>query len=357
MKTWSVQLAEHQTQIYFGQGIGQQLGEYLPELAAKKVLVLTDTNLAPIYLQQLTQQLAALSVTVVPVIISTGESSKELATVLEVYQTLIAEKFSRQDYLLAFGGGVIGDLGGLVASTYMRGMKFIQIPTSIVAQSDSSLGGKTAIDYQHYKNLIGTFYPASKILVDPDFLKTLPAREISCGLAEVIKSLLVSPEQPLDYQLLQQSQFVTGELPSQLSKLVQQALLVKTHFVQEDFYDFKERRFLNFGHTIGHSVEALANGRLHHGEAVSIGMVTMMRALVQHQLLAPDVLNMLTQRLQQLSLPIELPDDLTHEAITQQLALDKKAVAGQIQLVLLKAPGQTYLQTMAISDFAVWLGW
>lgn len=357
MKTWSVQLAEHQSQIYFGRGISQQLAAYLPELAEKKVLLLTDTNLAPIYLTQVSQQLAGLSATVLPVVIPAGEASKELATVLEIYQALITAKFSRQDYLLAVGGGVIGDLGGLVASTYMRGMKLVQLPTSIVAQSDSSLGGKTAIDYQHYKNLIGTFYPASKILVDPDFLQTLPAREISCGFAEVIKSLLVSSQQPADYQLLQTNQLVAGELPPQLAEFVQQALLVKTHFVEADFYDFKERRYLNFGHTIGHSVEALANGRLHHGEAVSIGMVTMLRALVRHQLLAPEVLALVTQRLQQLALPTEIPADLTHEAIIKQLSMDKKAVAGQIELVLLKAPGQAYLQTMAINDFATWLGW
>ena len=357
MKTWSVQLAEHQSQIYFAPGIGQNLATYLPELTHKKILLLTDSNLAPLYLDEVVAQLKLLPAEVTPMVIPAGEHSKELSTVLQVYQTLIAQQFSRQDYLLALGGGVIGDLGGLVASTYMRGMKLIQLPTSIVAQSDSSLGGKTAIDYQNYKNLIGTFYPASKVLVDPVYLQSLSAREMSCGLAEVIKSLLVSQQQPADYHLLTTSHFQSGVLPAQVAQLIQAALQVKTEFVRADFYDFKERRFLNFGHTIGHSVEALAHGQLHHGEAVSIGMVTMLTALVEHRLLAPAVLNVVVNCLQQLQLPLTIPADLPRPAIIQQLYLDKKAANGQIELVLLKGPGQAYLQTMAIPEFAKWLGW
>ena len=139
--------------------------------------------------------------------------------------------------------------------------------------------------------------------------------------------------------------------------MIQAALQVKTEFVRADFYDFKERRFLNFGHTIGHSVEALAHGQLHHGEAVSIGMVTMLTALVEHRLLAPAVLNVVVNCLQQLQLPLTIPADLPRPAIIQQLYLDKKAANGQIELVLLKGPGQAYLQTMAIPEFAKWLGW
>lgn len=356
MTNWQLKLADKTTKIQVQTGSSQQLLTAWPQLEGKKILILTDSQVAPLYLQKLVQQLAVVS-QVFTQIVAAGESSKKLANVEICYQQLIENHFTRQDYLLCLGGGMVGDLGALVASTFMRGLHLIQLPTTIVAQSDSSIGGKTAIDYHDFKNLIGTFYPAEAVLVDPELLLTLPQRELAAGLAEVIKSLLISGQQPEDQQLL--TQITPDELTKTdlLAPLVTRGLQIKSQLAQVDFYDFKERRYLNFGHTIGHAVEALAAGQLHHGEAVSIGMVAMMRALVAHQQLPTSVLTQTQHLLSSLNLPIEIPQQFTHQQIMTKLMTDKKANDVGIQLVLLHNIGQPYLQTMTFTDFKQWLGW
>lgn len=356
MTSWQLKLADKTTNIRVEIGAVKNLLTFLPDLQDKKVLILTDSHVAPLYLASLTQQLAA-STNVITHTVTAGEASKNLAEVEQCYQLLIDQHFTRQDYLVCLGGGMVGDLGALVASTFMRGIHLIQLPTTIVAQSDSSIGGKTAIDYHDFKNLIGTFYPAETVLVDPELLLTLPKRELAAGLVEVIKSLLISQQQPEDLVLLQQitpARLMDVEL---LANLVTRGLKIKSQLAALDFYDFKERRYLNFGHTIGHAVEALAAGNLHHGEAVSIGMIAIMRGLVAHQELPETVLKQTQQLLLSLDLPVEIPTNLTHSQIMDKIVADKKASAAGIQLVLLHDIGQPYLETMTFTDFQQWLGW
>ncbi|WP_125604486.1 3-dehydroquinate synthase [Lapidilactobacillus bayanensis] len=356
MTNWQLALADKHTAIQIEIDSAHQLLRYLPMLKGKKVLILTDSQVAPLYLDKLTHQLIN-DATVFTKIVAAGEPSKNLDHVEECYRLLIAEHFTRQDYLVCLGGGMVGDLGALIASTYMRGIQLVQVPTTIVAQSDSSIGGKTAIDYHHLKNLIGTFYPAQSVLVDPQLLLTLPQRELAAGLVEVIKSLLISERQPTDQHLLAR---ITPQSLSDvdlLAQLVTRGLQIKSHFAAIDFYDFKERRYLNFGHTIGHAVEALAAGELHHGEAVSIGLITIMRRLVVHQDLPVQVLEQTQQLLLALQLPIEIPTGFTHEQIMAKVTADKKASTAGIQLVLLHDFGQPYLQTMTFKNFQDWLGW
>lgn len=355
MSQWELQLADKVTQINVTVAGTNQLSAQWPFLKGKKVLILTDQHVAPLYLKPVETQLTVNS-TVITQIIPAGEATKNLAEVQKCYQLLIDHHFTRQDYILCLGGGVIGDLGALVASTYMRGLHLLQLPTTIVAQSDSSIGGKTAIDYQQMKNLIGTFYPAEYVLVDPNFLLTLPQRELAAGLVEVIKSLLIS-DQPEDQELL------TSLTPAKLTdltflgQLVQRGLKIKTKLATIDFYDFKERRYLNFGHTIGHAVEALADGQLHHGEAVSIGMVAIMQGLVAHEQLSVAVLQQTESLLKSLQLPTEIPSELTHGAILAKMRSDKKTTDQGIELVLIHDVGQPYLQKMTFSEFKQWLGW
>ncbi|MFD1466201.1 3-dehydroquinate synthase [Lapidilactobacillus mulanensis] len=360
MASWQLKLADQQTLITVGMALSEKLADILPELSGHRVLLLTDDHVAPLHLARVKQQLETLAA-VTPVIVSAGEATKNLNEVEKLYQILVDNQFNRTDYLVALGGGVIGDLGALVASTYMRGISLIQLPTTVVAQSDSSIGGKTAVDFSRLKNLIGTFYPAQKVIVDPKFLQTLPQHELAAGLVEVIKSLLISAHQPEDANLLHELETelkAHSQLPlSLLSVLVTRGLQIKSNLVTQDFYDFKERRYLNFGHTIGHAVEALADGQLRHGEAVSIGMVAMMTALVAHHELSQSVLDLTRSILKQLEVPTEIPSTFSHQAILAKTKLDKKANDQGIELVLLHDIGQPALKRVALTDFQDWLGW
>ncbi|MFC6315020.1 3-dehydroquinate synthase [Lapidilactobacillus achengensis] len=365
LSQWTLALADKTTQITLGPGARQQLRPFLQTTAARKILLLSDDNVAPLYLRSLVTELTAAGLTVITQVIAAGEASKNLTTASTLYQVLRRNEFSRQDVLIALGGGVIGDLGAFVASTYMRGMGLIQLPTTVVAQGDSSLGGKTAVDFAETKNLIGSFYPAQAVFSDPVFLTSLPPREISSGLAEMIKCLLIGaqPDQAQTHLTSLNAGLGAGikqgdpALLALIAPLVRQGAQVKTDLVTRDFYDFRERRYLNFGHTVGHAVEALAAGQLRHGEAVSIGMVSILTAAVAHGLLAPAVLTTVSATLTALQLPTAIPAAMTPAQLLAKIALDKKVAAGQVELVLLRDWGQPYLHRVPLAALGDWLGW
>ncbi|WP_461218298.1 3-dehydroquinate synthase [Lapidilactobacillus salsurivasis] len=365
LSQWTLALADKTTQITLGPGARQQLRPFLQTTAARKILLLSDDNVAPLYLRSLVTELTAAGLTVITQVIAAGEASKNLTTASTLYQVLRRNEFSRQDVLIALGGGVIGDLGAFVASTYMRGMGLIQLPTTVVAQGDSSLGGKTAVDFAETKNLIGSFYPAQAVFSDPVFLTSLPPREISSGLAEMIKCLLIGSQfDPAHASLVALTaglgagiQQGDPALLTAIAPLVRQGAQVKSDLVTRDFYDFRERRYLNFGHTVGHAVEALAAGQLRHGEAVSIGMVSILTAAVAHGLLAPEVLATVSATLTALQLPTAIPAAMTPAQLLAKIALDKKVAAGQVELVLLRDWGQPYLHQVPLAALGDWLGW
>lgn len=360
MTEWQLKLADRQTNILIEINASQHLFDQLVSLKGHQVLLLTDEHIAPLHLQRMQQQLSQYC-QVVPVVLPAGEETKNLDQVKQLYTILMQHQFTRTDAIVALGGGVIGDLGALVASTYMRGMTLVQVPTTIIAQSDSSIGGKTAIDFQGIKNLIGTFYPAQTVIVDPKLLLTLPKRDLAAGMVEIIKCLLISSRQPEDAQLLEQLLLATKSSVrlslDLLAVLVTRGLQIKSALVSRDFYDYKERRYLNFGHTIGHAVEALAQGDLLHGEAVGIGMIALMRAAVDHHELPLNTLVMTETLFKQLALPTEIPRTISHEAILARTRLDKKADDYGLTLVKINDVGQPFLVPMTHAAFKKWLGW
>ncbi|MGM0213793.1 3-dehydroquinate synthase [Enterococcus sp. AZ109] len=254
----------------------KKIGSWTGELwTQRKIALISDSNVFPLYGETVMQYLGIQGYEVHPYVVDAGEKSKSLATANEIYDFLTAHDFSRSDSLIGLGGGVIGDLTGFVASTYMRGLSFIQVPTSLLAQVDSSIGGKTGVNCEKAKNLIGTFAQPDGVLIDPNTLKTLPERRLSEGMAEVIKCALIQ-----DKNLWKQLRHLTklDDIMAQSESIIQKALKVKKTLVERDEFDQADRLLLNFGHTIGHGLEASENYEMiSHGEAVSLGMVQMTR--------------------------------------------------------------------------------
>ncbi|MGF3073467.1 3-dehydroquinate synthase [Facklamia sp. P9177] len=245
-----------------------QLKKRLSQMSGKKFL-LTDQNVATLYQEQIDQlgQLASFSYHIVPA----GEASKSLACYQEVMNRMVEEKLTRSDCLIAFGGGVIGDLGGFLAATYLRGINFIQVPTTLLAMVDSAIGGKNGINFGAYKNQVGTFYHPAWVHIDIAYLDTLDIRQINNGLAEIIKYAILT-----DPALLEDIRRDKSQL--NYLNLIKRSLEIKHAYVANDFHDQGKRQFLNLGHTFAHAIESISNHQVNHGEAVAIGLLWMARA-------------------------------------------------------------------------------
>lgn len=303
-------------------GVFQKLPEFLEwlSLSGKRIGVVTNPELARLYAPP------ECDLFLVP----EGESHKTLQTVEQLYHQLLAKNYTRHDILVALGGGVIGDITGFVAATYWRGMNYIQIPTSLLAMVDSSVGGKTAVDLPEGKNLIGAFKNPRGVLIDPQFLKTLPMRELRCGLAEVVKHAVIGDPELFEY-------VEQGELD--FEHIIQRAVAVKVKIVREDPYEQDKRMCLNFGHTFGHAVELLSNYRIPHGEAVAIGMVQAAEYALQQEFCAPKLVTRLRGLLLKLGLPVELPEGISKKMLWEAMWHDKKRLDNKLRLVLARDLG------------------
>jgi 3-dehydroquinate synthase len=294
-----------------------------------KYLLLTDTNVGPLYQDCFLNRIPNLHIITVPA----GERSKSPENALEIIRQLSAEEFSRSDYLLTLGGGVIGDLGGFVASVYKRGMRLLHIPTSLLSQVDSCLGGKTGIDFTGetgmYKNQIGTIYHPELILVDPDFLQTLPSEEMSSGFGEIIKTALCCDRETFD--LL----FGDFSLPELIGKI----LKIKARITESDEFEKGERLVLNFGHTFGHALESLSG--MPHGEAVALGML--------QEIQNEEIKARLLQLYHKFRLPTVHPYAL--EELKNFLRQDKKIAAAKIRLPVVQDIGRTVILETALETY------
>ncbi len=254
-----------------GQGVIKELKKYIKKYNPKNIYIITDDIVNKLYINDLIEIIKDFNYHVY--VIPNGEQAKNFDTVTSIYDHLIENNMDRNTLILSFGGGVVGDITGFVAATYKRGLKYIQIPTTLLAQVDSSFGGKVGINYKNYKNIIGSFYLPEIIVVDIEFLKTLDKRQITCGLAEVLKYGLI-----YDYDFFK---FVSCNinriysLDSEiLLKIVNRAIEIKVKIVDKDLYDKGIRQILNFGHTIGHSIESYYDfSKFNHGESVILGMI------------------------------------------------------------------------------------
>ncbi|MBR3241437.1 MAG: 3-dehydroquinate synthase [Parasporobacterium sp.] len=269
----SLNLKEDSYEIALGRGNLEKAGELLN--LDRKVLIVTDDGVPAVYAETVARQCEKAIV----VTLASGEASKNLENFRRLLSAMLKESFTRKDCVVAVGGGVIGDLSGFAAACYMRGIDFYNIPTTLLSQVDSSIGGKTAIDLDGVKNIVGAFYQPKKVLIDPDTLKTLDERQISAGLAEAIKMSLTSD--PVLFAKIRASQ----NLENDLEEIIAGALKIKRDIVEKDPKEQGVRKILNFGHTIGHGIESFYEGKLLHGECVALGMLPMCGEGVRKELI------------------------------------------------------------------------
>ncbi len=313
------------------------------KLSKGKALIVTDTNIGPHYGKKV-EQIANQFISIVKTItIPAGEAYKNLDTVNTIYKMLIEEKFDRNDVLLALGGGVIGDMTGFTAATYLRGIRFVQLPTSLLAMVDSSIGGKTGVDFQAYKNMVGAFYQPHAVYMNLDTLKTLPEREFYSGFGEIIKHGLIKDRAYYNW-LHEKAEKILEKDTELLEETIYRSLLVKKQVVESDPYEKGERALLNFGHTIGHSVEKLMNFSMLHGECVSLGLVaaSYLSMILGH--ISAEEQEEILKTLESFHLPVHLPcSDLSIEEIVAATKNDKKMDSGKIKFVLLESVGNAYI--------------
>jgi 3-dehydroquinate synthase len=336
--TLQVDLGERSYPIAIGQSLLSDADLIGRHVAGARVAIVTNTTVGPFYLDKLSQALAAKGKQITSIVLPDGEEEKNWASLMQVFDVLLAEKCDRKTTLIALGGGVIGDLTGFAAATYMRGVPFIQVPTTLLAQVDSSVGGKTGINHPLGKNMIGAFYQPQAVIADTATLNTLPMRELSAGLAEVIKHGAIIDARFFDWIEENIGKLVARNADA-LAYAIQRSCEIKADVVRQDEREGGLRAILNFGHTFGHAIEAgLGYGEWLHGEAVGCGMV--MAADLSHRLGFIDALTKtrITALVKAAGLPVVAPD-LSSGRWLELMQVDKKNEGGQIKFILIKPLG------------------
>jgi len=310
---------------------------------AAQALIVSNTAVAPLYARQLREAIAGLYGTVSVLELPDGEAHKDWRTLNLIFDRLLADGSDRQTVLFALGGGVVGDITGFAAACYMRGVPFVQVPTTLLAQVDSSVGGKTAINHPAGKNMIGAFYQPRRVVCDLDTLRTLPQRELCAGLAEVIKYGPIADAGFLDW-IEQHLDALLARDAAALAHAVRRSCEIKVWVVGQDEREGGLRAILNFGHTFGHAIEAgLGYGEWLHGEAVGCGMVMAAELSARLGLVPPAFAARVRRLVERAGLPVRGPD-LGPERYLELMRVDKKAQGGEIRFVLIEAPGRAVLR-------------
>lgn len=307
----------------------------------RKLCIVADSTTAELYGAELKEILKETCTYVSMFVFPAGEVNKTLNTVRDLYEHLILEKFDRKDMLVALGGGVVGDLTGFAAATYLRGIGFIQIPTTLLSQVDSSIGGKTGVDFDAYKNMVGAFHMPRLVYMNLNVLKTLPDRQFACGMGEIIKHGLIQDSDYLE-KLSKYQREIREKNYAALLWMVAGSCKVKRHVVEEDPTEQGIRAWLNFGHTIGHSVEKLKDFTLCHGECVAIGCAAATWMSWKRGLISEKEKEAAEQLLLDYQLPVRVKG-LKPEDIVKTTKLDKKMDAGKVKFVLLKKIGEAFV--------------
>ncbi len=333
-QTIQVGLGERSYPISIGKGIIRQVGTSLQKAkVAKRYGIISDDQVAELYGRQLQESLHLAGIACDLFVFPHGEASKHLLTIGQLASTLAEKGFDRGDALVALGGGVTGDITGFLASIYMRGIPFVQIPTSLLAQVDSSVGGKTGVDIPQGKNLIGTFYQPRAVFIDTDVLQTLPKEEFLGGMAEVIK-YGASIDADFFTWLGHNREAILALDPTVIVPMIRRCCEMKASVVEQDERESGLRRILNFGHTIGHAVEAASGYQLIHGFAVAIGMRAVAELAVRGGYADHSVAESIVQILRAYNLPTEIPPGFDRETLRKYLLSDKKTIAGRVFFVL-----------------------
>lgn len=312
----------------------------------RKLCIVSDSNVAPIYAKKVSEALKGVFSEIKVCIFKAGEKSKTLDTIKGFYDFLLENKFDRKSVIAGLGGGVAGDMAGFAAATFMRGVDFVQIPTTLLAQVDSSVGGKVGVDYGSYKNVVGAFYQPKFVYINTSTIDTLPKREFSAGMAEVIKYGIIQSEDFYDYLKINKEKIKAHDKEC-LTHIIRSCCEMKAVVVGEDEHDTGLREILNYGHTIGHAVEGLKEFELIHGECVSIGMAAVMDISEKRGMVSADDVAELKGLLRYFDLPVSV-GGLKAEDVYEQLFHDKKVSSGKLKFVLADGIGKT-LRTSEVS--------
>jgi 3-dehydroquinate synthase len=330
----NVGLAERSYNIYIKKGILSQSVDILrPWIAYRKILLITDSNVSELYMERVVEILNQTGADVETFVFTAGEASKTLETLADIYKKAVSCGIDRSSCIVALGGGVTGDLAGFAAASYMRGIDFIQIPTTLLAMVDSSVGGKTGVDLPEGKNLVGAFWQPKLVLIDPEFMKTLPDREIRCGLAEVVKYGVILDEKLFDTMIDNVDKLIAPDYDF-YSQIVSTCCQLKTDVVVADEREGGLRAILNYGHTFGHAVESVSGyEQYQHGEGVAIGMCMAADLALELGMFSDGEADKQQKLLEALELPCRVtgcdPDE-----IFAAMSKDKKVQSGKLRVVL-----------------------
>ncbi len=343
MKKLRVGLGKRSYNIYIGAENLQRLGSKLNQLfsSSQKILLATDENVNDLYASYLQEILEDFNFSVNKKVVEPGEPAKSLEVAEIFYDLLIENNFARDSIIISLGGGVIGDLAGFVAATFMRGINLIQVPTSLLAQVDSSVGGKVAVNHVNGKNLIGAFYQPRLVFIDVSVLKTLPEREFNAGMAEVIKHGFGLDKDYFHYIENHREEIISLDYNT-LNSLIKRSCQLKKKIVEEDEKEQGARAKLNLGHTIAHALETADNyNKFNHGEAVALGMVVEAYLAKNEGMLKQSAIDRLINLLQKFSLPVSLPERVSGLELLAIMQSDKKIRKGQIRFALPQKIGET----------------
>lgn len=333
--------------IEIGENIGGRLVQFVKEsIVCEKIMVITDMTVKALYLKHFLVMLENLGVDVHYFVINPGESSKSLESANEIYSALAKESFSRSDLIIALGGGVVGDLAGYVAATYKRGIPFIQVPTTLLSQVDSSVGGKVAVNIKEGKNLVGAFYQPKYVLIDTKYLETLKDDQWLDGLGEIIKYAFIGEESLYEY--LRKNNLES--IKSEIANVIESCCMIKRNVVLEDEFDTGLRMTLNFGHTLGHAIEKYYGyGAYSHGQAVAMGMFLIMRQYEHYESLAFSLSKSIMELLNQYGLyKEEIIEEYSQYCL--DIVNDKKVINGQINIIVVDKIGKARSYPLSIQQ-------
>ena len=344
-----VKLKVNASEVLIGKGLFENFSYHILNVTEPcKALILSDETVAKLYAEKLRKNLEKSGFKVSEFIIKPGEKSKTLSTAMKVYEKMASEFISRGDVIISIGGGIVSDIAGFAAATYLRGIKFVSIPTSLLAQIDASIGGKNGINLSCGKNLVGTFYNPELVLVDSNFLLTLPKKELRCGIAEAIKCGCIKDEKLFEI-------FENENFENNLDEIIKRSIAVKKQLTEKDEFDLGERKLLNFGHTLGHAYEMLGNFEIFsHGEAVAIGMNEITKISEKLGFTKTGTAERLSDILKKNSLPTE--SCFSKKDILKAILHDKKISGSFIDLSILKSIGSGFIYKIScskIEDFLI----
>lgn len=327
----------------------------LPELLAgqgiadRRVCIVTESNVAPLYLDEIRTQLDGKCKELISIVFEAGESQKNLDTVKMIYEKLILAKFDRKDLLVALGGGVTGDITGFTAATYLRGIDFIQIPTSLLAQVDSSIGGKTGVDFDSYKNMVGAFHMPKLVYINVSTLTTLSDEQFISGMGEIIKHGLIKDSEYFDWLIENHDKILARDMDV-LMEMIRVSCNIKRVVVENDPTEKGDRALLNFGHTLGHAIERYLDLKLSHGACVGIGCCLASVISYNRGDITEDELHKIIHAFDMFGFPTLEDHPVDADAVIEYTKNDKKMVGGKIKFILLHTIGDAYINTDVVPD-------